>query len=272
MRLQSFDQDFHSPPLTFAEFPATPQSPLSASPSPPPAVTSTTLKSGISSSIKTSEVVSSATVISTPDDFEEGSGEQKGFVLDQETCRTLYNSWNDPDFSGGKPPPLDPDEKLSEEICDHILFVAKRSCTTGNKRVKVNAALCEYINAYDSSLMKSRKQHASYYDQPSDDEEIIYIQGDESEPVAEVTEDISGLTFKQGFTAESKPYHVEIELNAQSAYGSHSAMLLPDTLMMLVVIISYSELICLLNVFEEFISILVFMSEKESSLQLFSDT
>ena len=50
------------------------------------------------------------------------------------TCYELYQEWNDPDFPGGKPPPLSPDETINEALCE---FLRTQDRTRRQKRHRV---------------------------------------------------------------------------------------------------------------------------------------
>ena len=53
------------------------------------------------------------------EDIKSGSGDVPSDLTDK-TCRELYESWIDPDFPDGRPPPLSPDENISKELCEFL--------------------------------------------------------------------------------------------------------------------------------------------------------
>ncbi|XP_045173825.2 uncharacterized protein LOC123535289 isoform X2 [Mercenaria mercenaria] len=194
--------------------------------------TTTTVKSTTTStpSTATSTMTTTTTTKPEPDEIE-GSGE--GGVLDQETCKELYNSWYDPDFPGGRPPPLSPDEKLTDELCNHMLFVARKSCETGNNQVLVNTTLCEYIYTFDLPEMNTRqKRHKHHKDKVTDDEEIMHMMKDEPVRDIEIINDIYDISFHELDNDQIVDHfhQVEIEPKPQAVHGSHSAGLLANPL------------------------------------------
>lgn len=151
------------------------------------------------------------------DDCDDGGDVQES--LDQETCKALYQSWNDPDFLGGRPPPLSHDEKIDIELCNHILHVAIKSCETGSPRVQVNTTICAHLaDIFDSPSMGARqKRHKHSNDKLTDDEELIDMMKDEPERDFELLGDISDIEFD-----ETDHELVEIELKPLAVYGSSS--------------------------------------------------
>ena len=230
-------------PLTFAEY-KTP-----TTPSPTTTTTKTTTKSTTTEESTTEETtteettttpstttttVTSTTTTTPPTVTDEdigGSGDREiPEVLDQETCKSLYNSWTDPDFPGGRPPPLSPDEIINRALCNHMLFVAKKTCKTGNNQVKVTPTLCEYIENIDLPAMSTRtKRHKHHKDKVTDDEEIIHIMKEEPFRDIDAIDDISDISFLEldKDRVYDQKLYVEIEPKPQAAARvSHSAMVL----------------------------------------------
>lgn len=240
----SFLLNFYlSRPLTFTEIPTpsttSPTTTTTATPKPSttqtttsttPSPTTTTVVSPTPKSTSTTSSTTQTTTTltaktTTEENVECGSGDYCGDdgdaqeILDQDTCKALYQSWNDPDFPGGKPPPLSHDEKIDIELCNHILHVAIKSCETGSPRVQVNTTICEYLaNTFDLPSMSARqKRHKHNNDKLTDDEELIDMMKDELERDFEMLGDISDNEFD-----DTEHELVEIELKPLAVYGSSS--------------------------------------------------
>ncbi|XP_060601199.1 uncharacterized protein LOC132754567 isoform X3 [Ruditapes philippinarum] len=207
------------------------------SPSPPSPQTKTTTESTTTKTTTTTQTTTieattpstttikstTTTTIPTTTNEMEMSGDGDGEIpetIDQETCKSLYNSWYDPDFPGGRPPPLSPSEEINKELCHHLLFVAQKTCQTGNNQVVVTPKLCAYIENSELPLMSTRtKRHKHHKDKVTDDEEIIHIMKDEPFRDIDNIEEISDISFLELDKDRiiKRERYVEIEPKPQAA-------------------------------------------------------
>lgn len=191
-------------------------------------------------------MISTSTTTQEPEEIIEGSGD----IIDQETCKGLYNSWDDPDFQGGKPPPLSPDEDINRELCDHILSVARASCETGS--VLEQTELCKYYNRHirpEFDIGARQKRHKYNNDKYTDDEEMLQMLKDQPARDIEFIEDFSDLSFKEFDHKETNGdiLHVEIEPRPQAVYSSNSELLMFNPLTILFAIIYFLVIVFIRN-------------------------
>lgn len=100
--------------------------------------TTTTTTSTTSSSTTTTPTTTRAetttTALTPSEEIETASGDGS-LDIREKTCKELYESWVDPDFPGGRPPPLSPDENISPALCD---FLRNQERTRRQKRHRVS--------------------------------------------------------------------------------------------------------------------------------------
>lgn len=191
-------------------------------------------------------MISTSTTTQGPEDISEGSGD----IIDKETCKGLYNSWDDPDFPGGKPPPLSPDEDIERELCDHILSVARVSCESSSALEQTE--LCKYYNRHVRSELDTvarQKRHKHHNGKYTDDEEMLHMLNDQPARDIEFIEDFSDLSFKEFDHKEINGdiLHVEIEPRPQAVYSSNSELLMFNPLTILFAIIFFFVIVFIRN-------------------------
>lgn len=208
-----------SRPLTFTEISTSTQAPPTSS-----QITTSSTRETSTSSNKTIEFTTTTSPeapTTEPDEIDEiGSGDVPAQVI----CKELYKSWEDPDFPGGKPPPLSPDEEINAELCNYILSVAKETC---ENEEKCNATICDTYNVYfrpksdGSTRMKRHRHHKDH----TDDEEMLHMLRDEPGREIDIIDDFNDISFNE-FDLEKvdKIHQVEIEPKPQAVRASDAAI------------------------------------------------
>ena len=110
-------------------------------PAPTKPTTSVTTTTTSTSTSTTASTTTSAKTPTPENETVEGSGEETTDTdeepndIEEKTCEELYNEWVDPDFPGGKPPPLGQDETINKELCEFLKTQAK---TRRQKRHRIS--------------------------------------------------------------------------------------------------------------------------------------
>ena len=87
---------------------------------PTPTLKTTEKTTSTTSSTTSSTTTTTSTTTTDDEDIKSGSGDVPSDDIREKTCRELYDAWVDPDFPGGRPPPLSKDEKISKDLCEFL--------------------------------------------------------------------------------------------------------------------------------------------------------
>ena len=103
------------------------------------------------------------------------------------SCRELYDKWIDPEFPGGRPPPLGPTEEINDELCRYLRQQAGRLPTMASRRKRHRNSDKftddeEMISDDPAKLIKEEVSDLGFDD--SDDKKETFIVEFNKEPVA----------------------------------------------------------------------------------------
>ena len=87
----------------------------------------------------------------------------------------LYQEWHDPDFPGGKPPPLSPDETINDALCD---FLRTQERTRRQKRHRISD---DEDGAFKNDKLTDIDKYAYQNDENIEVNDLSFYEGEDGD-------------------------------------------------------------------------------------------